>query len=805
MGDRWVRLVEAVGAATGMESASAEAYLQDTLRDDPELLAEAREILAGGLEGDAFLHPEAVAPRTSGGALVEGAQIGPFRIVRLLGEGGMGSVFLAQQTQPKRQVALKLLRSSLPSEKARARFEYEVQALASLRHRGIAQVYEAGVQRLDDGLMAREVPWFAMEYIEDARTIIAHAASRSLTLRERLGLFLEVLEAVHHGHQKGVVHRDLKPDNVLVGATGHVKVIDFGVAKSAEPDAPPTTVGAGIPSIVGTLPYLAPERVTSGRAAADVRSDVYALGVTLFQLLTGKLPIEVDTTDIVTSSRRICEETPPLPSSTNAELPRDLDAVLLKSLAKDPGERYASVDALADDLRRFLEHRPVGARTPGALYHARLFARRHRSLVTSAAIVFVVGLAATWISVTWALESEEAEQRAQREKAEAVEQRTRAETLFRTVFQRSFEATIREAPKLQTMPGTAERVKAMMDKVLEDLRLLESMAAGDANVQVLIAEAWQTLGDVQGNQVYANLGQPEEAERSYRRALGLLDRVLAADTGHPEATRASIRTRIRLGDILDQRERALRRRREEDPGLRAERYALLERARTDARTLLERLPEDEVAAANLSDATFKLGRIAMDEGEPGRMREHAREIVALHAAGRIDTPLLGLTLEAWSWHRAKDWARARTAWAAVVQESGRRARRDGATHMDQLEHARGLGVHGECSFLAGHRQEAATILEKAVERFEVLQARDPKDRRIGIQLYIQLTELVRVYGALAAEDQGGKRAHWLEQQRATLRRALSSLGPPEDDSRHRAGMRKRLQAQLDALGTAAGG
>jgi serine/threonine protein kinase/tetratricopeptide (TPR) repeat protein len=802
MSDRWDRLVAAVGEAASMDPDAARAYLDQTFADDPALREEAATILDGGLAPDGFLTQGDERPPHPAG-VATGTRFGEFEVERLLGRGGMGAVYLARQATPKRAVALKVLESTLLTERARTRFEYEVQALATLRHRGIAQVYETGVERIDDGLVERDVPWFAMEYVEGASTLLEYANTHALGTRDRLRLLLEVCDAVHHGHQKGVVHRDLKPDNILVNQAGHPKVIDFGVARDVDgaQTAPQRTDRA---EILGTLPYLSPERVTTGRGAADVRTDVYALGVVLYQMLTGKLPIQLDARDIVTSARRICEETPPRPSLSNTDLDPDLDAIALKSLAKDPEERYASANALAADIRRFLEHRPISARPPGAWYQLRLFTRRHRALVVASGAVVVVGAAATLLSINWALRSEQAEQRANEERAVAVEERDRGARLFETVLKRSLETTLREAPRLHKMPGGAERVQAMMANVLKDLQVLESMSHGDPRVQLLVAETWLKIGDTQGNIVFANLGDRDAAEASYRHALEICEKLRA---GYPVDRRvriATVRARIRLAEILDQAERVMRLRQTKLPELRAERRTVLDVALADALRLAAEEPDDLEFASDLEDLYVGLGNLAQDEKRYDDAREHASALLAMHAQGRLHSPMQGLLLDADTYRREERWPEARAAWEQVVAVSAKTGMAPDASFPSRFIHAQHLGVLGGCAMRAGDHLVAIESLEGAVTLLERLTTEAPKDRRVGIQLHIQLVELARAYANHSQDEGADERDKWLAKSRNRLVQALERLGPPGDESRIRASMREGLQKKIDKIDAALG-
>ncbi len=332
-------------------------------------------------------------------AALIGRRIAHYTIVRLIAAGGMGCVFEAQQERPRRAVALKVMRPGLSVPSALARFRIEPEILARLQHPHIAQVYESGVHDADAG----PLPYFAMELIRDARSLTAHAAARGLTLTQRLELFVKLCDAVQHGHQKGVVHRDLKPDNILVGGDGEPKVIDFGVARATDADLLRTTLCTHAGDLIGTLRYMSPEQCEGNSGAIDTRSDVYALGVVLFELLTGALPIETDSMPIYQAIRTIRETQPKRPSALNRALRGDLDAIVLKALEKEPAQRYASAGELGRDVRRHLAREPIDARPPSGWIWLTRWMSRHPLTTTLAACASIVllSLAGTLLVATW--------------------------------------------------------------------------------------------------------------------------------------------------------------------------------------------------------------------------------------------------------------------------------------------------------------------------------------------------------------------------------------------------------------------
>ncbi|MHC5211234.1 MAG: bifunctional serine/threonine-protein kinase/formylglycine-generating enzyme family protein [Planctomycetota bacterium] len=321
--------------------------------------------------------------------------IGSFRVLATLGQGGMGRVYLGQQSEPVRRLAaVKVMRPGLDADRLLARFEAERQALAVLGHPGIAQVLEAGTTLNDE-------PWFAMEYV-DGRPLTAACEEAQLVLRERIELFCQVCDAITHAHQHGILHRDLKPTNVLVTERpGHrqVKVIDFGLAKALDASWEQLTALTQEGQVVGTPTYMSPEQAGVNGRPVDLRTDVYALGVMLYELLTGRLPLRPEGRENrAVEMLRLLREVEPVPPSRavraqadepgrsdGSELRRwsralctDLDWIVAKALAKDPDLRYASVSEFAADLRRHLADEPVLAGPPSALYRMRRFARRHR-------------------------------------------------------------------------------------------------------------------------------------------------------------------------------------------------------------------------------------------------------------------------------------------------------------------------------------------------------------------------------------------------------------------------------------------
>ncbi len=403
-------------AALAHDVDEREAFIKKATEGDVELFEAVQALLlgyeeSGGDEGDLTLGPGRSARQEWAEVAQEspGMRIGNFRLVRMIGEGGMGTVWEAEQTTPvSRHVALKVVKLGMDTVEVIERFKRERQTLASMNHPNIAQVLEAGATALGR-------PYFVMELV-DGVPITEYAETATLDLRQRLVLFLKVCQGIEHAHQKGVIHRDLKPSNILV-AQGDVKIIDFGVAKATR-ESSEQTLFTKHSQVLGTPAYMSPEQALSDGLDVDTRTDVYSLGVVLYQLLSGQLPIDPDrltSTGMMEMQKILTEEEPPCPSAhvtaVQGALPKDLDWVVMKALAKERERRYPSAASLTEELQRFLNGEMVQAAPPTLSYRFGKFVRKNKIVVTAMAAIILAlatGLVTSLIQVKRAHAAEQA-------------------------------------------------------------------------------------------------------------------------------------------------------------------------------------------------------------------------------------------------------------------------------------------------------------------------------------------------------------------------------------------------------------
>ncbi|MGQ0722284.1 MAG: protein kinase domain-containing protein [Candidatus Eiseniibacteriota bacterium] len=558
--ERWRRLRELFARVQEMPEAERAAFVDREAAGDAEIRERLEVLLAAGAGAGPFL--------SSRRADELGSTVGPYRLLEKLGEGGFGVVYLAEQLRPiQRRVALKLIKPGMDTRQVIARFEAERQALARMDHPGIAQVFEAG--ETDRGH-----PYFVMEYVPGV-PITAFCDGERLRIRRRLELFLSVCDAVQHAHQRGVIHRDLKPSNVLVArrdGTAGAKVIDFGILKATTGAEDEATAMTQQGLILGTLGYMSPEQIGAVEAVVDVRSDIYSLGVLLYEMLAGVLPFDrarLRRASRTEAARVIREEDPPLLSARVAatesaeqvagaravdrrtllrELRGELEWITQRALERDPERRYASASELAADVRRHQANEPVAAGPPSTFYVVRKFARRHRAGVLAAALVLgaiVAGGISTGIALSRAVRAERTAHR-EAESARRVADflaelfrtaspsRSRGETVTaRTLLDqgsRRIRASLHEDPHVRArLLGALGQAHLSLGLVDEGLALSrEALATSESAQPPERMETAERLIDLAAGLRLA--GQPAEIEALLERA------VLAARTSGGEAS-----------------------------------------------------------------------------------------------------------------------------------------------------------------------------------------------------------------------------------------------------------------------------
>jgi len=479
------------------------AFLDQACAGQPDLRRRVEVLLVAHREAGTAQHQAApegpAAVDVNAAAERPGIVIGPYKLLQQIGEGGMGSVFMAEQTRPvQRKVALKLIKSGMDSQQVIARFEAERQALALMDHPNIARV-------LDAGATASGRPYFVMELVKGV-PITKYCDEHHLTPRQRLELFVPVCQAVQHAHQKGIIHRDLKPSNVMVclyDGKPVPKVIDFGVAKAAGPRLTEKTLFTELGQVVGTLEYMSPEQAEPNQLDIDTRSDIYSLGVLLYELLTGTTPLErkrFQAVAFLEVLRLIREEESPKPStrlSTAEGLPSiaanrglepkklsglvrgELDWIVMKTLEKDRNRRYETANGLALDVQRYLNDEPVQACPPSASYRLRKFTRRNKGPVLAGTVIFLLligGIVGTTLGLLQAQTSEEHAQdeaiKAGRERDQANRARAAAQTAGEAekVQRQLAEERAIEATKARDAEREARKAEREARKALDSAR-----------------------------------------------------------------------------------------------------------------------------------------------------------------------------------------------------------------------------------------------------------------------------------------------------------------------------------------------
>jgi tetratricopeptide (TPR) repeat protein len=507
--DRWQRVKEVLQAAWERDFGERAAFLNEAYAADPGLRSRVEALLAADENAAEFLAAPAIglakaqtatasgeprAGHSGEDSLPTGTRVGHFSIDGLIGKGGMGVVYRAVREDDFRmQVAIKLLKRGTDTEAALSRFRAERQILARLQHPNIARL-------LDGGATETGLPYFVMEYVQGT-PLLQYAAP--LSVRQRLELFRSVCSAVQYAHRNLIVHRDIKPGNILVTPEGIPKLLDFGIAKLLDPSAdgaPMALTAAG--ARLMTPDYASPEQVRG--EPITTATDVYSLGAVLYELLTGQRAHNVEASSADEIEKEICSQEPKKPSTVARHLDPDLDNIILMALRKEPQRRYLSVEQFSEDIRLHMEGRPVKARKDTARYRAGKFLRRNRAGVALAALMLIGAVTAV-----------SAVQR----------QARRAEQRFGQVRKLANTVLFDLNPEIERLAGSTKVRELLVKTSLGYLDSLAAEAGGDPALQLELAAAYEKIGDVQGNPLFSNLGHPKASLESYGKALVIADKL----------------------------------------------------------------------------------------------------------------------------------------------------------------------------------------------------------------------------------------------------------------------------------------
>ena len=792
----WPRLSEALADALELPHERRDALLAERFADAPELLAEARALLAAEAAAGR-LEPREHAPlaaRLDAEGAADpwlGRVLDRWRLLEPLGAGGMGSVYLAERTDAafEQRVALKLLRASLTGEDGRARFRTEQRALARLEHSGI-------VRLIDGGVTPEGIPYLVTEHV-DGLAVDRWCDAHALEVRGRVKLFLQICDAVRFAHSNLVVHRDLKPSNVLVDREGRARLLDFGIARLLDAGAQQGDDATRTRTELRALTprYASPEQVRG--EPVSTASDVYSLGVVLYELLTGRAPYAVPTGAPSQVESAICDSRPERPStvvtggdgaragelaalrqvdpaSLRRALAGDLDAVVLRCLAKEPERRYAGAGELRDDLARWLDGLPVHARPDSLGYRARTFVRRHRLAVGAVLAVFAalsLGLVSTWRQYRSARSAELAERDA-RELAERrlADLREIATSLILDVHDR-----------IRPDPGTLAAREAVLSAATGYLERLEAELPDDPALALELARAWVRLGDALGEPARANLGRPDEARACYERAL-------AAARSHGdsvEAQECAVLARGRLGELElragdvaraeDELRDALSTRRQLD-GARADDAANL----LDEAALRCRMADVLFESGQLDEAERELqGALELLDPESDDLQQRYHAALASWRLGRIA-------------ERRGDAAGAEAAYGASLEWTDA-VLAAGSRDLDHLRHALLSCLDlARARARSGDSAQALEFAQRGLETARELRQADPRSARARDDEALALNLLAEL--ATAAGDH--ERASERYEEALELRRGLL------DDSPASVEARRNVAKNLDFLGTA---
>jgi len=752
----WERVEEVFAAALAAEVSARTAVLDASCEGRADLRAEVEVLLTAHDRAGDFITPTAVGGSRAAEGCVPGTRVGAFRVTKRIARGGMGDVWCAERVEGDfaQQVAIKLIAARLQGSETVRRFRAERQILASLQHPNI-------VTLVDGGVTADGQPFIAMEYV-DGLSITEYCRQQATGLEARLALFEQLCAAVGFAHRHLVVHRDLKPGNVLVTRDGVVKVLDFGVAKLLEPRA--TATGTTI-SLVGPMTpnYASPEQIRG--LPVTTAADIYSLGVLLYELMAGQRPYEAIGKTLEDVLSIVVVQVPRRPSERCAtDLPYDgrrirgdLDAIVLKAMAKEPGDRYASAEELRDDLARVLTGQPVVAREPSFAYLARKAIARHRAeFAVGAALVALLVVALG--GALWQARVAETERR-------------RAEARFREVRQLASSVLHELHDAIAPLSGATPARRILVVRALEYLDRLAGEAPEDLSLQRELADGYQRIAQIQGGGLGANLGDSEGALQSYQKAL-TIRRALAAPKPADPADEAALAVAefesgalLRAMGHLDRAEQSLlsaatrldalasagtlpdaaRRRlsmvyqRLADlysfRGRREEAIAWARRALVAAESLWNATPGDPSARSFLASTSYELANALAAQGQHADALERVRQARALLEDGLRDNPvdarqsqvlLFVLYSEGQYRWRLGDLPGAIAVRKHALEVADEALRRDPKDRWSQMGVAIAAGALGDVQLEAGDARSAVRLYRQALAISKRALAEDPK-------------------------------------------------------------------------------
>ena len=702
--DRWTRIEALFSALVDAPDAERERVLAETAAADPDLAGTVRGMLAHAGAASKLQHvvDAAADALTAPGATRLPPRFGAFRVTREIGRGGMGVVYEGvSDDEFHRRVAIKVAPLARVGAAADARFRLERQILSSLEHPHIARFLDAGTEG--------DVPYLVMEFVEGA-PITSYVSTQAVPLPARLALVQKLCAALQYAHQRLVVHRDLKPTNILVTADGTPKLLDFGVAKLLDTgDAPAQTLGA----LAWTPDYASPEQVTGELVGTP--SDIYSLGLVLYEVLTGQRAQVADTTSPLALSRSVCEQDPVLPSArvgaagdgvTARRLRGDLDTIVMTALHKDATRRYASAAALSDDIERYLQGLPVEARAGSAWYRLRKTLARHRAATVAGVLVALAvagGVAAT------------------------AYQARRADRRFQQVRALANEFVFNVHDRIETLPGSTEARRALVQTALTYLENLREDAGGDAALARELAAAYTKVGRVQGHPLAANLGDPAAALTSFGRARDLLAPLDA--TGDADASLMLARVERDMAAV----QRAMG-----DGAAATEGYR---RARLIAERLQQARPNDDATLDLLGELYAEIARLANDDRDPATATEAAQKAI-------------------------------RIAEAQVAKQPADRSRRN---NLATAYHGFGAAQIGQ-----GQLAESASSFRRAAEIREALVREAPSDNEMRRALVVSLGNMGDILGVRSGENLGDHAGAAAAFERAVALSREIAAGDPND-------------------------